>query len=59
MDISSNIFRQINLEHPVDSREINTTRRNISRKQNSLLLLNELVVNSSAFVLLLLTVEFK
>jgi len=59
MDISSNIFRQINLEHPVDSREINTTRRNISRKQNSLLLLNELVVNSSAFVLLLLTVQFK
>jgi hypothetical protein len=59
MDISSDIFRQVNLEHPVDSREINTTRRNISRKQNSLLLLNELVVNSSAFVLLLLTVEFK
>jgi len=59
MDISSDIFRQVNLEHPVDSREINTTRRNISRKQNSLLLLNELVVNSSAFVLLLLTVQFK
>lgn len=59
MDVCGDIFRDVDLQHPVDSWEINTSGRDISAQENCLLLLNELEIDSRALVLILLAVELK
>lgn len=58
MNICWHIFRTINLDYPVDCRKINSTRCDIRRKKNSMLLFDKLKVNCCTFVLVLFTVQF-
>ena len=59
MDVCRDIFRDINLQHPVDSWEVNASGRDISAQEDGLLLLNELEIDSRALVLILLSMELK
>ena len=59
MNVSIRVLWAIDLDDPVNGREIHSTRRNVSAEQYSMFLLNELEVDSCALVLILLSVEFE
>ena len=59
MNVRVGVLRAIDLDDPVNGREIHPTRRNISAEQYSMFLLNELEVDCCALVLILLSVEFE
>ena len=59
MNISCYVFRAVDLNDPVNSREVNTTRTNICAEQYSVLLFDKLEINSCSFVLLHFTMELK
>lgn len=59
MDVGVGVLRAINLDDPVDSGEIYTTRRYVRTEQHCVLLLDELEVNGCTLVLILLTVKLE
>lgn len=59
MNVRVGVLRAIDLDDPVNGREIHSTRRNIGAEQYSMFLLNELEVDRCALVLILLSVEFE
>lgn len=59
MDVCRGVLRDIDLDHPVDSRKVDSSSGDVSAKEDSLLLLNKLEVDGCAFVLVLLAMELK
>ena len=59
MNVRVGVLRAIDLDDPVDGREIHSSRRDISAEQYRMFLLNELEVDCCALVLILLSVEFE
>jgi hypothetical protein len=59
VDVGSDVFGAIELENPVNFREIDTSGGNVCSEKDSLLTFKELVVDSSSLALLLSTVQFK
>ena len=59
VDVSGAILRQVYLDDPVNSREVNSSGCNISAQQYCLLLFKKLIVNCSTLILILLAVELK
>ena len=59
MDIGVGVLGAVNLNDPVNSWEINTTRRNIRTEKHCVLLLDELEVDGRTLVLILLTVKLE
>jgi hypothetical protein len=59
VDVSLDIFGAVELNNPINLREVNTSGGDISGEQNSVLFLHKLKENSCSFVLVLLTMELK
>lgn len=59
MYVSWYVFRAVNLNDPVNSREINTACAYICAEQYSVLLFHKLEINRCSFVLLHLTMELE
>ena len=59
MNVGVGVLWAIDLDNPVDSWEIDTSSRDIRTQHYCVLLLNELEVNGSTLVLILLSMEFK
>jgi len=59
MDVCIGILRAIDLDDPVNSGEIDTTRRYICTEQHGVFFLHELKVDSRSLILVLLPVQFE